>query len=241
MLYCEGSSNLASSNFKFHLKLPGTFAVCQVIHCCCFCLLLQQYWAGPKRDYKFVPVATFAEAFLETSIGKANVAALAEPVAKHLDERHGKGGKLDPLVRKRYALHVFWCLLHVCGVVSHIMETWVKEHVILGVSVESTFWDSLSQNGALLNRPELCGRFVCHTKQGYILLFWTYTYQNVLMHGSKLNWEGTHLTNIIFWTVSQGVLRGDKTPVAWHQCLLVPHMSVFEYIERGWISLNNVG
>ena len=61
------------------------------------CSRAQQYWADASRPYEFVPVQSFTDAFEASPAGRANVAAVAQPL------QPSKSG-LDALVRTKYAL-----------------------------------------------------------------------------------------------------------------------------------------
>ncbi len=64
----------------------------------------QQYWADATRPYEFVPVQSFADAFEASEAGRANAAALAQPLRPHQG--------LDALVRTKYVL-LFFSYLHI--------------------------------------------------------------------------------------------------------------------------------
>ncbi|CAK0759197.1 hypothetical protein CVIRNUC_002679 [Coccomyxa viridis] len=69
----------------------------------------QQYWANDTQPYRFVPVAEFAAAFKESSVGRSQAAAGSQ---KSLSTA-GRPGS-DPLVRQRYALGP-WDMFKACA------------------------------------------------------------------------------------------------------------------------------
>ena len=59
----------------------------------------QQYWAGPKDDYSFIPVKALTEAFTHTQTYQHNMNDLAAPYESAANARP----ELDPLVHDKCA------------------------------------------------------------------------------------------------------------------------------------------
>ncbi len=83
-----------------------------------FVCLLQQYWIG-SGSWKYVPVATFAEAFKQHKTGKQSVADLAVPFEKSPASKEALVDQRFSLSSKPYCSHILYQQLTSRVSISH--------------------------------------------------------------------------------------------------------------------------